>query len=268
MHDFARRTLLKGGVALGIAALAGCAAPSFETRDEETRVVSPAGFDSLRVLNINGSVTVEPWDGEDVEIRIVKRGLLTEDLDEVEIDVGGDDTLTIARIVRDEDPGRVLVSLAIRVPVDFPVTHASTSNGSVDVRGTAGDLEARATNGSVDVRRIDGFVSLTTTNGSITAFDLGGIDGARTTNGSIDVDVPAIRGETNIESSNGSIDAALGGGLDAELVAQTSTGSVDSSSLSLSDASVSRTRVTGVLGDGGPTLTFLTSNGDIELSLL
>ncbi|WP_411962946.1 DUF4097 family beta strand repeat-containing protein [Haloferax sp. YSMS24] len=269
MKNTSRRTFLRGGTVLGIAALAGCAAPSIETREEETRVVSPAEFDSLEVLNVNGSITVEPWDSEEVELRIVKRGLFTDDIDAAEIDVGGDDRLTIARVVRDDDePGRVVVTLHIRVPADFPVTHTSTSNGSIEVRGTTGDLEARSSNGSISVRGIDGFVELTTSNGSITCFDVAGIDGVRTTNGSLDVDVRAIRDDASIETTNGSIEAALAGSLDAELVAQTATGSIDASALSLADAAISRTRVSGTLGGGGPTLTVSTSNGSIELSLL
>lgn len=268
MTDASRRTVLKRGTALGIAALAGCTAPTVETRAEETRRISRSGRDSLELRNANGSISVEPWDGDDVELRIVKRGFFTDDLDAAEVTVGGDETLTIERVVGDDESSRVVVSFEVRVPADFPVTDATTSNGSVDVRGTVGDVDVRTTNGSISVRRVDGFVSLTTTNGSVTCSDVGGVDGARTTNGSIDVEVPAIRGDASIESSNGSIDAALAGDLNADLLAQTSTGSVDASGLSLGDASVSRTRVAGTLGDGGPTLTILTSNGGIELSLL
>ncbi|WP_411968244.1 DUF4097 family beta strand repeat-containing protein [Haloferax sp. YSSS75] len=268
MKNTSRRTFLRGGTVLGIAALAGCAAPSIETREEETRVVSPTGFDSLEVRNINGSVIVESWDGEDIQLQIVKRGFFTDDLESAEVDVSGDDTLTIARIVRGEEPGLVIVELTVRVPASFPVTHVSSSTGFVDVRGTVGDLEVRTTNGKLEVRRIDGFVSLATTNGKITALELGGVDDVRTTNGSIDVDVRAIRGETRIETTNGRIHAAVADTVGAALVAQTSTGSVDVSGLSLSDASVSRTRVTGTLGDGGPSLTVSTTNGDIDLSLL
>ncbi|KAB1196747.1 MULTISPECIES: DUF4097 family beta strand repeat-containing protein [Haloferax] len=268
MHDSSRRTFLTYGGVLGIAALSGCAAPSIETQEEETRVIPPDSFDSLEVWNINGSVTVETWDEDDIELRIVKRAFFTEDFDAAEIDVAGDDTLVIARIVHDEEPGLVVVSLELRVPAEFPVTHASTSNGFVDIRGTTGDLEVRTTNGKVDVQDVDGFVRLSTSNGSVTAYDVGGVDGARTTNGSIDIHVPAIRVDTSIETSNGSIDAALAGELDAELEAQTSNGSIDTSSISLSESAVSRTRVTGILGAGGPMLTLLTSNGSIELSLL
>ncbi|WP_416839224.1 DUF4097 family beta strand repeat-containing protein [Haloferax sp. DFSO52] len=251
-----------------MAALSGCAAPRIETREEETRTVSPAGFDALEVVNINGSVTIESWNRDDIEVHIVKRAFLTDDLDSAEISVDGDDTLTIARVVRDDEPGLVVVELAVRVPADFPVTHASSSNGFIDITGTVGDLEALTTNGKIEVRRIDGFVSLATSNGQITAFDVAGVDSVRTTNGSIDVEVRAIRGDTVLESSNGEITASLAGDLDAELVAQTSTGSVDVSRLSLSESTVSRTQVTGTLGDGGPRLTVSTTNGDIQLSLL
>ncbi|WP_396613135.1 hypothetical protein ACH9L7_07705 [Haloferax sp. S1W] len=263
-----RRSLLTGGATLGLAALAGCSAPSIETHDSETRVVSPEGFDSLEVLNLNGNVAVEPWDGDDVEVNIVKRGFITKNLDSVEVDIGGSDALTVARLVHDDDPEPVVVNIDVRVPSDFPVTHASTSNGSVEVHGTTGDLEVRTTNGNVDVRDIDGFVGATASNGSITAATVGGLDEVRTTNGSVEVDVPAIRTDTGIETSNGSIQAALADTLNARLVAQTSTESIDVSGLSLTDASISRTRVDGTLGDGGPTLTTLTKNGSIELSLL
>ncbi|KTG16326.1 DUF4097 family beta strand repeat-containing protein [Haloferax profundi] len=268
MKTPSRRSVLKHGGVLGLAALAGCTAPSIETREEETRVVSPSGYDSLEIRNVNGSVSVQPWDGDEVEVRIVRRGFFTEDVDSAEIDIGGDGSLEITRVVRDEDSGRVVVNLEVRVPSEFPVTHTSSSNGSIDVQGTTGDLEARTSNGSITVRRLDGFAELTTSNGSITAFDVGGLDGVRTTNGSLEVDVRAIRDDTSIETSNGSIEAALAGDLDAEVVAQTATGSIDTSGLSLSGANVSRTRVTGTLGDGGPTLTVSTSNGSIELSLL
>ncbi|KAB1194748.1 DUF4097 family beta strand repeat protein [Haloferax sp. MBLA0076] len=268
MNTPSRRSVLKHGGVLGLAALAGCAAPSIETREEETQVVQPSGYESLEVRNVNGSVRVQPWNADEVEVHIVKRAFFTDALGSVQVDIGGDDTLEITRVVRDEDSGRVVVDIEVRVPSDFPVTHASSSNGSIDVQGTTGDLEARTSNGSVTVRRLDGFAELTTSNGSITAFDVSGLDGVRTTNGSIEVDVRSIRDDTSIETSNGSVAAALAGDLDAELVAQTATGSIDTSGLSLTGGDVSRTRVTGTLGDGGPTLTVSTSNGSIELSLL
>ncbi|ELZ84313.1 DUF4097 domain-containing protein [Haloferax larsenii] len=268
MRKPSRRSFLTGGATLGLASLAGCTAPSIETREAETRVVSPDGFESLEVRNRNGTVTIEPWEQNDVEVRVVKRGFVTEDLDSVRVDIGGDESLTVERVVRGDDPEPVVVELEIRVPSAFPVSHASTSNGSVDVRRTAGDLEVQTTNGDIDVQRVDGFVDATASNGSVSARGVAGLDGVRTTNGSITVDVFSIRSDTSIETSNGEIDAALASDLDAELVAQTSTESIDVSGLSLADASISRTHVDGTLGDGGPTLTVLTSNGRIELSLL
>ena len=62
--------------------------------------------------------------------------------------------------------------------------------------------------------------------------------------------------------------AAVSADLDAEVRAETSTGDVDVQGLELSDATVGEEVASGTLGDGGATLAFETSTGDVTLTAL
>nr|WP_231751547.1 DUF4097 family beta strand repeat-containing protein [Halogeometricum sp. CBA1124] len=148
------------------------------------------------------------------------------------------------------------------------LTLAEVANGGVDVRGVSGDATLRAGNGGVVAEDMPGFLTLQAGNGGIEARDVGGIDGVTAGNGSISVDIPAIRGDTEVSASNGGIDAAISPDVDAAFEARVTNGAVDVSGLELTEASISPSRVAGTLGEGGPSLTLRAGNGGIDVRRL
>jgi DUF4097 and DUF4098 domain-containing protein YvlB len=96
----------------------------------------------------------------------------------------------------------------------------------------------------------------------------GGVADLDTSNGPISAEIPAVRGDVDIRTSNGPITLRFAEGLDARIVATTSNGRIAVNDLALQLEESSGTRVSGTLGQGGPTISATTSNAIIDLSEL
>jgi DUF4097 and DUF4098 domain-containing protein YvlB len=262
-----------GGSLLGI--LAGCVSRmgSISDTDEKRtkhQTYNVAKGTQLWVDNRNGTVTVEGYDGDSVEVDIEIRGPSKEALNAVSVTASQNgDKLRLKTKYKDTSAAdEVSVSLTIRCPMNVPVRQIQTTNGAVEVTGVVGDSTLKSENGSVTARKVDGMVSLSTNNGKITAREIGAIGGVKTSNGSISIDVPAIKKDVEIRTNNGSIEAALAPSLDAAISATTTNGSVDIHDLDLSSVQTAKTSVSGVLGKGTHDLSFGTSNSSIDLRTL
>jgi DUF4097 and DUF4098 domain-containing protein YvlB len=262
-----------GGCLLGI--FAGCVSrmESISSKDEKKtkhRTYNVGKGTHLWVDNRNGTVTVEGYDGDSVEVDIEIRGPSKEALNAVSVTAsqsGGE--LRLKTEYEDTSAAdKVSVSLTIQCPMNVPVQQIQTINGAVEVTGVAGDPTLKSENGSVTARNVDGMISLSTSSGKITAREIGAIAGAKTSNGSISIDVPAITKDVKIQTANGNIEAALAPSLDAAISATTINGSVDIHDLDLSSAQTAKTSVSGVLGKGTHDLSFTVTNGSIDLRTL
>lgn len=264
-----RRQLLHAGSLAAVAGLAGCTLPgTSSTTESDTRTLDVPDGTPIAVTNQNGRVAVDTHDADAPELTVTKRSSFDGDrFDEVAVETGIDDGTYSVAVRYDSNAARTRVSVTIdlSVPAEQPVTRARTANGEVAVEDTTGDLIAVSQNGSVDVAGIDGYVTARTANGSVDVVDVTGLDGAQSSNGSVDVEIPAIRDDTLVRTGNGSIDANLGPDLDADLTASTSVGSIDVEDVPFSESDISNREVTGLLGDGGPTLSIRAGNGSIDL---
>jgi len=173
--------------------------------------------------------------------------------------------------------------------VEGPNSDLNTSNGAIRVRNVKGRLDVRTSNGSVDIQTAEGGVSIRTSNGSVTLDNIRGSLNATTSNG-------AIRGTLvdsspnepiRLSTSNGPVDVRLQMPRNNDVIASTSNGSITirmpagagarlnattSSHESIStdfDVQVhgmlSRHRIEGTIGSGGPLLQLTTSNGAIRI---
>src|SRR5690606_20619266 len=79
----------------------------------------------------------------------------------------------------------------LRVPRDARLV-LETSNGSVSVRGIAGNVTARTTNGKIAIHEASGVVETRTTNGSVHCEGFPLKFSGETTNGSVDVVQTAV----------------------------------------------------------------------------
>ena len=171
---------------------------------------------SFLLENVNGSVQVEGWDRNEVEVRAIK---LTEtnqdDVDLVKIDV---DTEPGQVAVRTRYPQgqseEVAVEYHVFVPNRVLLTGVGTVNGSVSVSGVDGGGELRSVNGNVEVLNSSGRFSAKTTNGNLRMElrQLG--EGApmdiETVNGSVTLGLPPdARADLNVLNMNGNFSSEL-----------------------------------------------------------
>jgi hypothetical protein len=253
------------GVVFGYA---GLLMGSTISRDFEERLDFSAGGE-VRVKNVNGVISVEPWDEdavlvlakievkarhredaeafmERVEIIVERRG----DRLSVEPDyphTGGGDGVWGWLFGGGRKP-RVKVDFLIRVPT---LTH----------------LALKSVNGPVRVRDIEGRAELGTTNGRIEAEGMRGSVDAHTTNGSLLVELEAFDRdeEMSLRTTNGGIKVYLPEGVEADIEASTVNGSISTDfSLDVRGKFIGK-RVNGRINGGGGLIDLHTVNGSIRI---
>ena len=265
-----RRKLLAGAGATLLAGLAGCSGltPFVGKREEYTERYDAA--DALEVECETGEVRVRTAERTDIEVGVVEESSsLNANLDALTLETErADGTLTLrSAYTGDTGPlsGRPSMDLDIALPADTAVERVKTTTGRVDVRGTSGDLDVAVETGSVDVRNVAGVVSVESETGSVTLRGNDTTGDVTTETGSIDADVNALDGETEVRAETGRIELALAPSLDAELDVRVETGRIDVEGVDLQNRSQSMGRLTGTLGEGGPTLSAASETGSIDL---
>jgi DUF4097 and DUF4098 domain-containing protein YvlB len=171
-----------------------------------------------------------------------------------------------------EGTGRLQTSNGlIRVGQHQGALELTTSNGAIDVGRMTGPVTARTSNGRVTVDEMTGALDAATTNGAIraTLVETSADRPLRfsTTNGSIEVTLEQEpRADLRAQTSNGAVTVRLPAGSNARVSASTSNSSITNEfPLTGSDASVSKRRIEGKIGNGGPLVDISTSNGSVRL---
>lgn len=281
--------MLAGAGAALSAALAGCSGltPFVGKREESTRTVPVEDASAVAAVVDVGDVTVRSAERDDVRVEFVKQSSsVGADLSKLEFRVERDDDRLVLRGDWTGDGGlwgTPSLDLDVVVPASLSVERVASSvgdltvenaRGDVSIDGQTSDVTVRSHDGSVDVesqtgdvnvRSLDGSVDVDTQTGDVVVRDPSTLAGATTQTGDVDVDVPAIDGDTTIRSQTGDVTAAIAADVDAELRATTEAGDVDVRDLELSDALVDETAASGTLGDGGPTLRVECQTGDVVL---
>ncbi|UCD06272.1 MAG: hypothetical protein JSV98_03320 [candidate division WOR-3 bacterium] len=245
----------------------------FEKTEEFRQTYSVPSGTKVQVKNANGEIKISKWSEDYVEVYAEKKTNYGEDeLAKVNIEVTVDDVMKI-RTKYLEKNVRVSVKYDIKVPEGVTVQEVRTSNGEIELNGTAGNTKAMTSNGEIYVFDVEGIVSLETSNGEIEVRRTSGVLEANTSNGEVHVEVHSIPEDgTNISSSNGSIDVYISDEVNADLRAATSMGNVHLKDLELRSrfkvTSQASTLLTGEIGRGGGLISVSTSNGEIELHRL
>lgn len=208
---------------------------------------------SFLLENVNGSVRVEGWERDVVEVRAVKSSLGDpRDLDRVRIAVVSEPGEVAVRTLYPEGEGvQVAVEYVIHVPYRVLLDSVDTVNGSVLVRGVQGEGDLRSVNGNVEV------------------LDSSGRFSARTTNGDLHLELRKLLdgGPVNIQTVNGSVFLGLPSNARADLRVLNMNGDFVSELPVVSTAGTLSSRVFRArLGDGGGgQISVRTVNGGIHL---
>jgi DUF4097 and DUF4098 domain-containing protein YvlB len=229
---------------------------SFANTDEEFKEsfkLSSGGH--FQLDNVNGSVQVEGWDRDEVEVRAVKTSQSdARALDEVKIEVKSTpDTLAVHTRYPATESDEVAVEYHIRVPNRTLLAGVTTVNGSLRVSGVNAGGDLKSVNGNVEV------------------MDSSGRFSAKTTNGDVHMELRKLNdgAPMNLETVNGSVVLGLPSNASADLKVRNMNGAL------YSDFPVSSTEATpgarafhGRLGHGGGgPISVRTVNGGIRLFL-
>jgi DUF4097 and DUF4098 domain-containing protein YvlB len=260
---------------------------------------------SVRLENFNGSVEISGWDKNTVDIDGSKYANTDYRLKEMKIDIqptassisirtippldrrGNAGARYTIHVPRHTELAQIISSNgAIRVDTIEGNSHLRTSNGSVHATKLVGSLDVQTSNGTVEISDITGDTTLRTSNGQIRADVRKGGFGAKTSNGSITVrlmepDSSPVRLESSnghieltmnaarevrASTSNSSIIVRMPASVGATVNAHTSNSSITCDfDVSVHSGMISKHRLEGTIGNGGPLLDLGTSNGGIKI---
>ena len=255
----------------------------------------------LIIDNLNGPVKITGWDKDFVDVLIIKktsRG--SEALDKVDIVMIQKNDIIIETKHLSKNP-KVSVSYELNVPKELLLKSIKSSNGSISITGAGivdivhtsngsislekceGKINADTSNGSITAENIDGsviantsngrirlvnitgFADANTSNGSIQIYNVVSIGNAKTSNGSIKAQIAELSNDVDIKSSNGSITLYLANNIDADIEASTSSGKVRLHDFAITADNISKSFVSGIIGNGGNLLKLDTSNANIHI---
>jgi hypothetical protein len=194
------------------------ALPSFATTDQlfdKTYPLSANG--NFQLDNINGSVQVEGWDRDEVEVSAVKTAQDDPgDLDRVQIDVESNPGQVAVHTLYPSSTGSgVTVEYHVHVPFRVLLAAVKTVNGSVLVHGVQGGGDLRSVNGDVQVTDSAGRFNAKTTNGNLSLQLRNIANGAapmdiETVNGSVVLTLPSnTRANLKVQNMNGDFSSEL-----------------------------------------------------------
>ena len=222
----------------------------------ESRVEAPQSFPlsaggSFSLENINGSATIEGYDGQEVVVEATKEGRSGQDLDDLKINIE---------------------ATANRVAVETEYPRRRNSSGSVEYRvkvprGTR--LEGvELVNGDLTISGIEGPVECATVNGSIKVSDGTSDATIETVNGSIEASFHRLDANQRlqIESVNGKIDVRIPSGASADVSAETVNGRISNDfGVAVEKGEFIGSSMEGRIGSGGTRIQLETVNGRIHL---
>ena len=259
----------------------------------------------IELEGFNGSVDIVGWDKDLVEIDGTKYAGSEERMKQIKIDiVPSANSVTIQTQRPVNRLGNAGVKYSLHVPrhselanivsSNGPIRVESiegrarlkTSNGGIHATGIHGTLDAQTSNGGVDISDVIGNTTVRTSNGNVHAdvkkgnFDAHTSNGSITarllesdslpvrlesSNGHIEVTMDAAR-EIHADTSNSSITVRMPSSIGATVQAHTTNSSITSDfDVSVHGGMISKHRLEGTIGSGGPLLDLGTSNGGIKL---
>jgi len=237
-------------ILLAVALAPACLAITKEFN--QTYPLQPGG--SFELQNVNGTVDVQGWDRDTVEIHAVKTAKNREsDLELVSIDVDAKaGVVSVATRYPQNEGVEVAVEYTVRIPHCAHVEHLGTVNGTLRVSG------------------IDRVEDLRTVNGSIEVYEAGGAVHAHTTNGNVHLELLHVQDKNGAiaETTNGSVLLAVPTDTHADLETRCLNGNFSSELPVTFESTLKPREMHGKLGPGGAPIRLHTVNGGIRLVAL
>ncbi len=219
----------------------------------ETYTLDESG--SISLDNVNGDIEIQAWDKPTVRLTYRISGKSDSTLERIKVKVKADSSHLRINTVHSKSnswwgsSNGGSVSYELKVPAGARLRSVETVNGSVEIKGVSGEVDAETVNGSIKVSGIRADAKLSTVNGRVEA-QLDRLDSDQ---------------RVSLESVNGQIEVYLPDGADVEIRAETVHGSLRNDfGLPVEKGMVGRD-LRGRLGSGGGRLSLDTVNGSINI---
>ena len=261
----------------------------------EEKRFSVRGVPDVRLATFDGSIELQPTEGDEVVVEIEKRGPTREAVDALVVSSSQDGSRielevkppaeSLAGLGFDRSPSARLI---VSVPRRANVT-ARTGDGSIRIDSVSGRLELRTGDGSIRATNVTGDLRLHTGDGSINVDRAEGTLDLDTGDGGVDVrgKLTAVKMRTgdgsivyraepgtvmsepwDISTGDGAVSVYLPADFSADIDAHTGDGSI-SNDLRMSsvedDRDEDRRTIRGRLGSGGKRVRIRTGDGSIRL---
>jgi DUF4097 and DUF4098 domain-containing protein YvlB len=209
----------------------------------------------LSLDNINGPVHISSWDRNEVKVDAVKHATSQQRLNDAHIEIDADSShVSIKTRYPDhesyENSDRpASVEYTLTVPRNARLDEIRLINGSLDVIGISGEVDASCINGTLTAKALTGPMKLSSINGR--------------TDAQIN---PSGNGLIAISAVNGPLELTLPSDAKAEIEASTVTGGIDNSfGLRVNHHRYVGHDLRGELGSGGARIELRNVNGPIEI---
>ena len=160
-----------------------------------------------------GSVQVDSWTNDEVEIHIQKRiegrreDRARNAFEEIEVVLSRRDNNVHIRVVDNDESiffrNRVTVEMNVRVPVSCTLD-LTTVDGTIEIEEVMGPVTARTVDGNIEIRTAEGLVDASTTDGNVEIEEVTGSVTAHAVDGDIEID--STRGQVMAGTTDGDID--------------------------------------------------------------
>ena len=212
---------------------------------------------SVALDNVNGDVSIEVWERNEVRVYAVKSASSQELLDGLEVKIDTDnnqvriDTRYPSMSGSDDGHHRFTkVEYTLTVPRTAMLDEIDLVNGNLAVVGVEGGVDVDTVNGNIVVRDCAGSADLGTVNGSVEAH----------------VDRLASGNKLDMESVNGQLDLYLASSIGADLRAESVNGSLKNDfGIDVHKGKYVGSDFRGSIGGGGADVSLETVNGSINV---
>jgi len=234
---------------------------------EETITATLAADKPVSICNINGDITVEGWDSDQVEVVYI---ITCDDQEEMDaIDVLCDLSNGIeCEVEYDEDwdgnhSGEVV--FLVKVPENLALDYELTDvNGDVSLSSARGTVRIEVVNGDITAADFDGEAVLVVVNGSVTASGIPELDEISIVNGDITCFVSELNNDLSLSGVNGEITVNLAATVKVEI--DTIHGDIDVSDSFNARIEEEIVGASATFGEGGHLIEISTVSGDIEIN--
>ena len=160
-----------------------------------------------------GSVQVDSWTNDEVEIHIQKRiegrreDRARSAFEEIEVVLSRRDNDVQIRIVDNDESlifrNRVTVVMNVRVPESCALD-LTTVDGNIEIEKVKGPVTVQAVDGDIEIRTVEGLVDAGTTDGDVEIEEVTGSVTARAVDGNIEIN--STRGHVMVRTTDGDIE--------------------------------------------------------------